>query len=130
MRDFRASIKDDETVTQPLNRAPGAVTSAGGGFGSGVAMPVDGFGGYGGGENAPANGFDGGVTMPVNGFSGGETIPITRPDSGAAPKDDEEKTIGILPPIINNKIKSPASAGAVSEQNGPCVGWMVCIGGA
>lgn len=53
MRDFRASIKDDETVTQPLNRAPGAVTSAGGGFG-------------------------GGVTMPVDGFSGGETIPITR----------------------------------------------------
>ena len=45
-------------------------------------------------------------------------------------KDDEEKTIGILPPIINNKIKSPASAGAGSEQNGPCVGWMVCIGGA
>ena len=48
MRDFRASIKDDETVTQPLNRAPGAVTSAGGGFGGGVTMPVDGFGGYGG----------------------------------------------------------------------------------
>ena len=45
-------------------------------------------------------------------------------------KGDEEKTIGILPPIINNKIKSPASAGAGSEQNGPCVGWMVCIGGA
>lgn len=46
-------------------------------------------------------------------------------------KDDEEKTIGILPPIIiNNKIKSPASAGAGSEQNGSCVGWMVCIGGA
>ena len=41
-------------------------------------MPVDGFGGYGGGENVPANGFDVGVTMPVNGFSGGETIPITR----------------------------------------------------
>ena len=57
-------FKDDETVTQPLNRAPGAVTSAGGGFG--------------GGENVPANGFDGGVIIPVNGFSGGETIPITR----------------------------------------------------
>lgn len=36
MRDFRASIKDDETVTQPLNRAPGAVTSAGGG----VTIPI------------------------------------------------------------------------------------------
>ena len=118
-------FKDDETVTQPLNRAPGAVTSAGGG----VTMPVNGFGGYGGGENVPANGFDGGVTMPVNGFSGGETMPITRPDSGAAPKVDEEKTIGILPTIINNKTKFPASAGAGSEQNGPCVGWMVCIGG-
>ena len=68
--------------------------------------------------------------MPIDGFGGGETIPITRPDSGAAPKDDEEKTIGILPPIINTKIKSPAFAGAGSEQNGPCVGWMVCIGGA
>lgn len=133
-------FKDDETVTQPLNRAPGAVTSAGGGFGGGVTMPVDGFGGYGGGDIAPANSFDGGVTMPVNsfdggvtmpvnGFSGGETIPVTRPDSGAAPKDDEEKTIGILPPIINNKIKPSEPSGAGSEQNGPCVGWMVCIGG-
>ena len=71
-------FKDDETVTQPLNRAPGAVTSAGGGFGGGVTMPVDGFGGFGGGDNVPANGFDGGVIIPVNGFSGGETIPITR----------------------------------------------------
>lgn len=40
MRDFRASIKDDETVTQPINRAPGAVTSAGGGFGGGETIPI------------------------------------------------------------------------------------------
>ena len=47
-------FKDDETVTQPLNRAPGAVTSAGGGFGD-----------YGGGENVPANGFDCGALETV-----------------------------------------------------------------
>lgn len=124
-------FKDDETVTQPLNRAPGAVTSAGGGFGGGVTMPVDGFGGYGGGENVPANGFDGGVTMPVNGFSGGETMPITRPDSGAAPKVDEEKTIGIYDDILGggSSTRPPVPSNESSQQTSPCVGWMVCIGG-
>ena len=34
-------FKDDETVTQPLNRAPGAVTSAGGGFGIGEYPTVE-----------------------------------------------------------------------------------------
>ena len=43
-------FKDDETVTLPLNRTPGAVSSAGG-----AAMPAGGFG-AGGGETAlPSN---------------------------------------------------------------------------
>lgn len=33
-------FKDDETVTQPLNRTPGAVSSAGGGFGGGETIPI------------------------------------------------------------------------------------------
>ena len=66
-------FKDDETVTQPLNRAPSAVTSAG----SGVTMPAGGYSG--GGETVPVSGFGGGVAMPVSGFggySGGETVPV------------------------------------------------------
>ena len=105
-------FKDDETVTQPLNRTPGAVYSV-----ATPAMPAGGYG-AGGGETVPVNGFGGGVTMPVGGYGvgGGETVPVnvyedgatvpvTKPLSGVSADDDEGKTISIYDTI--NKIFSP-----------------------
>lgn len=144
-------FKDDETVTQPLNRAPSAVTSAGGGFGGGTTMPANGFGGYGGGgETVPVNGFGGyggaGETVPVNGFGsygGGETVPVdgfdssktvplTKSGSGTASVADSEKTIGIYDNIFGSgsgNTRPPVSTGEQTQQTSPCVGWLVCIGG-
>ena len=81
-------FKDDETVTQPLNRTPGAVYS--------VATPAMPAGGYGAG---------GGETVPVNVYEDGATVPVTKPLSGVSADDDEGKTISIYDTI--NKIFSP-----------------------
>ena len=129
-------FKDDETVTQPLNRTPGAVSSA-----ATPAMPAGGYG-AGGGETVPVNGFGGGVTMPVGGYGvgGGETVPVnvyddgatvpvTRPLSGVSADDDEGKPISIYDTRIHQNTTPPVTPGESSEQNGPCVGWLVCIGG-
>ena len=132
-------FKDDETVTQPLNRAPSAVTSAG----SGVTMPAGGYSG--GGETVPVSGFSGGVTMPVsgfggysggetvpvNGYDGGETVPVTKPLSGTPAADDEEKTVGLYDNIFGSggTTRPPVPSNESVQQTSPCVGWLVCIGG-
>ncbi len=127
-------FKDDETVTQPLNRAPSTVTSAG----SGVTVPVGDYGGssFGGGVTVPVNdfggsSFGGGVTVPVNGFDDSKTVPVTQPLNGTQSKDEEEKTIGVYDNIFGSgsNTKPPVSSGYSSEQTGPSVGWLVCIGG-
>ncbi len=130
-------FKDDETVTQPLNRTPSAVTSAGGaarpdsGFSGGVTVPVN---GYGGGETVPVSGFGGysGIeTVPVSSYGGGETIPVTKPLSGVPAADDEEKTVGIYDDILGggSSTRPPVPSNESSQQTSPCVGWLVCIEG-
>lgn len=121
-------FKDDETVTQPLNRAPSAVTSAG----SGVTMPAGGYSG--GGETVPVSGFGGysGIeTVPVSSYGGGETIPVTKPLSGVPAADDEEKTVGLYDDIFGSggNTRPPVPSNESVQQTSPCVGWLVCIGG-
>ena len=98
-------FKDDETVTQPLNRTPSAVTSAGG-----AARPDSGYSGYSG---------------------GGETVPVTKPLSGTPAADDEEKTVGLYDDIFGSggNTRPPVPSNESVQQTSPCVGWLVCIGG-
>lgn len=105
-------FKDDETVTQPLNRAPSAVTSAGG-------------------AARPDSGYSGIETVPVNGYGGGETIPVTKPLSGVPAADDEEKTVGLYDDIFGSggNTRPPVPSNESVQQTSPCVGWLVCIGG-
>ena len=79
----------------------------------------------------PAGGYGagGGETVPVNVYDDGATVPVTKPLSGVSADDDEGKTISIYDTIINQNTKPPVTPGESSEQNGPCVGWLVCIGG-
>ncbi len=150
-------FKDDETVTQPLNRVPNAVTSAGGaarpdgGFGGGMTMPANGYGGFGGtgetvpvngygsyggaGETVPVNGYGsygGGETVPVDGFDSSKTVSLTKSGSGIPSVADDEKTIGIYDNIFggsSGNTRPPVYTGEQTQQTSPCVGWLVCIGG-
>ena len=105
-------FKDDETVTQPLNRTPSAVTSAGG-------------------AARPDSGYSGIETVPVSSYGGGETIPVTKPLSGTPAADDEEKTVGLYDDIFGSggNTRPPVPSNESVQQTSPCVGWLVCIGG-
>ena len=111
---------NDETVTVPLNRTPGAVSSG--------TIPV----GMGGGNTVPVNYSDESVTMPITQPAQGSRMPVMN-NSGnggmVSMPDDEGKTIGIYGNVFENKPAPKTSKDEYAGQTSPCAGWLVCVGG-